>query len=391
MTQVSVIIPCFNGGEYLAQAIQSVLDQTYALFEIIVVDDGSTDDSAAIAASFEDRGVRYIYQENQGAASARNTGIRASDCDYIAFLDSDDLYYPQKLETQVKFLDDHPDVGVVIGGSAYIDADGNLLKEVESWKWSGSLGLDGWVMSCLAPVHAALIRHRWLVDDTLFDESFRASEDWDFWLRLSRAGCPMAWIERMVAKYRMRGNSMSRDVKRLRDRHLQALDKLFADKLLPIEIVQKKSLAYARVHIRAAATAYAIGEVELGKEEIDQALVIEPSAFSDPSGGGQILRWMAHHVTVADAEQYLRVVQENLPPRAGQLREQIRIALADEYLGRAFTAHGQGQPKEVKRLVKLAVGQYPACLFNRGVLTIGAEVYLGQRVVRQLKAIKRGW
>ena len=110
---VSVVIPVYNGERYLAQAIQSVLDQTYKNFELIVVDDGSTDSSAAIAKSFGDSRLRYHYQKNSGASRARNTGIELTRGSLIAFLDSDDIWLPQKLEKQIACLETHNEIGAV--------------------------------------------------------------------------------------------------------------------------------------------------------------------------------------------------------------------------------------------------------------------------------------
>src|SRR3989442_14959767 len=109
---VSVVIPVYNGERYLVDAIQSVLDQTYQNFEVIVVDDGSTDGSAAVAKRFGEA-IRFVHQANGGVCKARNTGIAAARGGYLAFLDQDDLWLPDKLAVQVAYLDSHPEVGAV--------------------------------------------------------------------------------------------------------------------------------------------------------------------------------------------------------------------------------------------------------------------------------------
>ncbi len=110
---VSVIIPVFNGKRFLAEAIQSVLDQSYGPLEVIVVDDGSSDGSAAVARSFP--GVRVIEQEHAGPGAARNRAVVASSGEFLAFLDADDVMPADKLERQVGYLNDHPAVGCVLG------------------------------------------------------------------------------------------------------------------------------------------------------------------------------------------------------------------------------------------------------------------------------------
>ncbi|MFM6154726.1 MAG: glycosyltransferase family 2 protein, partial [Sphaerospermopsis kisseleviana] len=109
---VSVIIPVYNGDRHLAQAIESVLNQTYQPFEVIVVDDGSTDNSANVACSYKE--VHYLYQPNQGVAVARNTGISQARGEFIAFLDQDDLWTPDKLTVQVDYLLKHENIGYTL-------------------------------------------------------------------------------------------------------------------------------------------------------------------------------------------------------------------------------------------------------------------------------------
>ena len=113
MPEISVIIPTYNYANYVRDAVESVLNQSYKEFEIIVVDDGSTDGTKKVLEPLKNR-IRYIYQENRGLPSAYNTGIKASKGEYIAFLDSDDLWLPEKLKLQKKYFDDNPAVGMVI-------------------------------------------------------------------------------------------------------------------------------------------------------------------------------------------------------------------------------------------------------------------------------------
>ena len=125
---VSVIIPTYNRSHFVSQAIESVLKQTFRDFEIIVVDDGSSDDTATVCAEYPEK-VRYIYQKNQGRAEARNTGMRESRSKYLAFLDDDDIFLPDHLQLQVDYLETNPDVGMVYG--TYVRVDENLIPYEE--------------------------------------------------------------------------------------------------------------------------------------------------------------------------------------------------------------------------------------------------------------------
>lgn len=124
--EVSVIIPTYNHAHFLGEAIQSVLDQIFQDFEIIVVDDGSTDNTKEIISSFKDYRINYIYQKNQGQSVALNTGIQASSSEYIAFLDSDDMWLPEKLELQVEALESATHAGVVYCDLYYYDSTSDI-------------------------------------------------------------------------------------------------------------------------------------------------------------------------------------------------------------------------------------------------------------------------
>ena len=128
MAKVSVIIPVYNGQKYIMAAIKSALDQTFKDIEVIVVDDGSTDRTAEMVLSFRDH-VKYVYQEPAGAAKARNQGVAASSGEYLAFLDSDDIWLPHKLEKQVEILDERSEVGVVTADMQVIREDGTPQPE----------------------------------------------------------------------------------------------------------------------------------------------------------------------------------------------------------------------------------------------------------------------
>jgi len=129
---VSVVIPTYNSADFLIQALNSVLNQTYSNYEIIVVDDGSSDNTSQAIEPWRSQ-IRYIYQDNQGVAAARNRGIDAATGDFIAFLDADDLFLPQKLQQQVAVFEAQPDLGMVISGWQVTDAEGEVISDIELW------------------------------------------------------------------------------------------------------------------------------------------------------------------------------------------------------------------------------------------------------------------
>lgn len=185
--EVSVIIPTYNRERFIGDAIQSVLDQNFRRFEIIVVDDGSSDGSAALIQSFSDARIIFLWQENKGRSFARNRALALARGRYIAFLDSDDLYLPGKLATQVKYMDAHPSVGMIYTSAYCIDAFGNPLDK--SYEASAS----GHIYSSIAffrPVTITLptvmVRRELFAKTGGFDELMHRFEDTDMWRRLSK-------------------------------------------------------------------------------------------------------------------------------------------------------------------------------------------------------------
>lgn len=184
---VSVIIPTFNRQRLVSVAIESVLNQSFQDFEIIVVDDGSTDDTAAAVQSFRSEKIRYIFQVNKGRSSARNHALSVARGSYITFLDSDDTYLPEKLLLEVRFLDEHPEVGMVYTSAYCVDEAGTLLRS--SYKAT----VSGWIYKDIAffkPVTVTLptVMVRRKVFDAVggFDGRMERFEDTDMWRRISK-------------------------------------------------------------------------------------------------------------------------------------------------------------------------------------------------------------
>ena len=188
MPKVSVIIPTYNRAEYLPAAIESVLAQSFCDVEIIVVDDGSTDATRSVLQPWVDTGqIRYYRQENRGVSAARNRGIALAQGEYIAFLDSDDLFAPDKLEKQAAHLDADIEIGLVHGSFRRVDMDGNLLAERDTSRFSGNVYpemLLDW--SVLIPPSCVMLRAAALSETGGFDQAMRWGEDIDLWRRVAR-------------------------------------------------------------------------------------------------------------------------------------------------------------------------------------------------------------
>lgn len=204
---VSVIIPCFNQGHYLVKSIQSVREQTYPNVEIIVINDGSTDETAKIAASFPD--IKYVFQENSGLANARNRGISESEGTYVAFLDADDWFYPEAIERNVHFLKADPALAFVSGiHDVYIEGHHEIRKEngrgIEEGHFKEML-LRNYIGN-----PAAVLYHKWVLEMIPFDnaEEIRGCEDYDHYLKITR-NYPVLHHPGKISVYRKHGENMS--------------------------------------------------------------------------------------------------------------------------------------------------------------------------------------
>ncbi|WP_421622120.1 glycosyltransferase [Alkalilimnicola ehrlichii] len=221
---VSVVMPAYNASAYIRQAIDSVLAQDYPAVELIVVDDGSTDDTVARVQAYGDR-VRLLTQANQGSGAARNQGLEAARGEYIAFLDSDDVWLPGKLTAQVAYLERHPDVDLVYSrwqtwrpepdghfappervlgendtGAGAADADGDIPLVAERSGWLYNQLLFGSFLHTIT----VMARRRLIEAVGPFDPALKRGQDYDYWLRASRH-TEIHKLDRIHALYRLHG------------------------------------------------------------------------------------------------------------------------------------------------------------------------------------------
>jgi len=206
---ISVIIPVYNGEYMIKRAIESVLSQTYRDFEIIVVDDGSTDNTSEVLKPYRDR-IGYFYQENRGVAGARNKGIEKSKGEYIAFLDQDDIWLPEKLELQAKYLDGNTDVSMVYSRywREYEDTGGKKLRPKKKYLEDGYIYTKV-LFRYLIWIGTVMLRRSCFDVLGKFDTSLVPAEDKDMLLRVAK-NYKVGFIEDPLAIHRIRKNSLAR-------------------------------------------------------------------------------------------------------------------------------------------------------------------------------------
>jgi glycosyltransferase involved in cell wall biosynthesis len=224
---ISVIIPVYNGERYVAQAVESALAQTYENFELVIINDGSTDQSRqAVARYLERPNVRYIEQENRGVAAARNAGIRAASGELIGFLDQDDLWLPEKLAVQVAYLDEHPDIPLVHANQDHIDGDGKPIAFHWPTDARGHCFKELFIENRIA-VLTVLVRRRCLDEVGPLNERVSIADDYELWLRIARR-YPIGHIDRVLARYRFHDRNVSRDLFRMTRTDLAAIESIVA-------------------------------------------------------------------------------------------------------------------------------------------------------------------
>ena len=212
---VSVVIPVYNGSEFISETISSVLSQEFTDYEIIVVDDGSTDNSAEIIASFSEK-VRYFKKANGGQASARNTGILNALGKYIAFLDADDLWVMEKLKIEVEVLESSKAKWIYSDAFAFSGDIGNILYKFSNnlTQYEGDI-LESLIISCFIPSPTPIVEKGVFKVTGLFNEDpkMRNREDWDMWLRIA-ARYPVKLVSQPLAYYRVHSSSATGSEKR---------------------------------------------------------------------------------------------------------------------------------------------------------------------------------
>jgi glycosyltransferase involved in cell wall biosynthesis len=241
--KVSVIIPTYNSIRFVTEAIDSVLAQTFQDFEILVVDDGSNDETRQVLKEKYGDSIRYLYKENGGVSSARNYGIERAEGKYIAFLDADDVWMPEKLEKQVELLESDSEIGLCYTGAIKVDENLELKDYIQAQRYEDAC--EGLLLNMnILVLSSSFVRKDIVLQTNGFDSRFSTCADKEYWLRLSLL-TKFAPIEEFLVKYRDVTNSMSSNPDLSKKDTLGVLEKFFNLPNLPekYQKLEKKSLS----------------------------------------------------------------------------------------------------------------------------------------------------
>ena len=221
---IAVIIPTYNRYELLKRAVESVLAQTYPPYEIIVIDDGSTDQTQEIQQDFPN--IKYLYQENRGVSSARNLGIINAECEWIAFLDSDDVWHEDKLQEQVKFHEENPEILMSYTDELWI-RDGVSVKIPKKFSKHGGNIFEKCLSHCIIAPSSTIIHKELLKRVGSFDEDLEVCEDYDLWLRVAQNYHIGLVDKKLITKYAGHEDQLSFKHWGMDRWRVQSLEKLY--------------------------------------------------------------------------------------------------------------------------------------------------------------------
>lgn len=242
MPLISIIIPVYNRAITIEATIDSVLQQTFSDFELIIINDGSTDSTLEILSRYSDPRIKVFSFSHAGAAVSRNRGLEQATGEYIAFLDSDDLWSPSKLAAQLKALQTHPEAAVAYSWTDYIDQWGNWRKAGRHITVNGEAYTQMLLTNFLESGSNPLIRRDAVEVVGGFDESLTGGQDWDFYLRLA-ANFLLVNVPAVQVFYRLHGNSISANITRQEQQVLQVLNKAFSQAPESLQPLKRKSFA----------------------------------------------------------------------------------------------------------------------------------------------------
>jgi hypothetical protein len=275
---LTVVIPTYNRADLLGEAIDSVLAQEWPELELLVVDDGSTDETPEVLAGYGDR-VRVIRQENAGESAARNTGIHAATHELVALLDSDDYWLPGKLERQLALFSQDPAPDVTFTAYTRI---GDVAEEedivLDHWEGTQEDALEQLLLGCRINTSTALGRRSAFIDAGLYDTSLRCAQDYDLWLRIAARGYRTAYVPEPLATYRIHPGAVSLDPELVNKSTERVLQRVFDSGTLPEAFQGRRDFFMARRYLNSACFYLDCGEGRAAADSIVRAARTRPAS-----------------------------------------------------------------------------------------------------------------
>ena len=358
----SVIIPAYNGAEFIGKTIQSVLNQTYTNFELIIVNDASPDQTDEIISQFSDNRIKYLtHPTNQGSNTARLTGIHASNGEIIALLDQDDLIHPDKLRLHNEFLDENPDIGLSYNARFELNYSSDTIRDI--WRPPKNITLADLVLGFPIAPSEVVFKKEWTPTLKLNDKSLGWTGGEIVWFgSLFLEGCQFGYVDRALNYRRHHSGRIIRDLIGGCELEISAQDRIFKDARCPFEILSLIPVAHSNIFMFWAYRAFAQGETLIGQELAARAVNENPTIIE-----GQPCEFLYHLIQNCDDdknvdhEDLLAYVLNQLPSELDSLKEQSAWGIGRGYLRRATREIMWGRPQNAKHLFEQAA-TYNACM-----------------------------
>jgi len=372
--RVSVVMPAFNQAKYVGDAVRSVIDQTCSDWELVVVDDGSSDATAAIVEQWNDARIRVVRQTNSGTSAARNVGIAETTGEYVAFLDGDDLFAPAKLAAHVAFLDRHPHAGLSYGARVEIDETG---RAVGLARLPESVSLTTILLEFPFAPSDIVVRRRWLGAVGGFRPEFVVNEDRDLYVRLALAGCECAALGMFLSFRRLHRHRTIVDLPARMSDMKRALATAFDDPRCPADVLVHRREAHRRVNLAWAYQAAVQEEATLARRYALDMLADVPRTASIADSLARDLV----HMAIRDGGDHrgrIRRVFGTLSNVVPELNDKLQRALSQADLLAGIRVISWGGLVEGQRLVAdAAAARFP---IERRLLQDAAYDWLSYRI-----------
>jgi len=320
---VSVIVPVYNNAQYLDDAINSVLNQTYRNLELIIVNDSSPDNAFDVIHGYDDPRIRYIeHEKNMGLSAARNTGIRSSTGDYIALLDGDDYFHLDKLKAHVEFFQEHTDVDVTYNARFELNHSSTTIREL--WSPPATVDLGNFILGYPFSPSDMVLKRDCLFEVDLFEVGYTYyGEDMDINCKLALAGCKFASVGRALNYRRFHSRRIIKNLHLYKEDEFGPLYKTFSDSRFPDSLLSLKDISLSNRYFGWAIFAFLQEDTVLGQEYFSEAVRLNPALLNGrpPAVSHELIKFCILD-DGRDHEELLQNVLQQLPDEFQWIAEQ---------------------------------------------------------------------
>lgn len=343
--KVSVIIPTYNGAEFLGEAIESVLNQTYWNLELIVVSDASPDNTSEVIKRYSDPRLIYIeHPQNRGADIARHTALHASSGEIIAFLDQDDFFHPEKLHTHVAYLENHPEVGFTYNARFELNYSAKTIRDL--WRPPRTITLADLVLWFPISPSDSVIRRKWVLQMDMLG-AIRGAEIAHLG-NLFLSGCQFGYIDRALNYRRYHSGRVVRNLEQACEAEIKNQIIIFEDPRCPTELLPLRPTAHANLYMYWAYLAFVQNETAIGQQLIRNAVQLKPT-IKEGKPSELLINFLINSIDDENQDHsvLLQKVLSKLPEELAKLlSEQFLWAVGQGYLLKGVRAFIWGRPED---------------------------------------------